>query len=227
MSKILRFSVQEFHSSKKYKHWAGVFEEYSKLTDRFIRVHYDQYGYSDAPYWNIERTNVGILSAACWGNGWVALEEFATEKIKDDETDGAGRCDLWVSSQGGAKNYAIEAKKGHSSLDSNKLIQNLRNLLGNSDSGKGSAFFDAKKLKEGEVGDDRMALAFMHLYLKKSKQKNVEDIVKRVIAEIKLFSETSEVDFIYIYLKDNSVTSTTGSMIPGVVIAGKVIEDTI
>ncbi len=216
MIKEQKFSVQRFFCKKKYKNWTGVFEEYTNFTDRYIRVYLDQYdeGGGDAPYWNNERTNIGMLAASCWANGWVALEEFSTEKTKEDRSNGTGRCDLWVSSQNGKENFAIEAKKGDSSLASKDLISNLKKILE-------SACADAENLRE-EEGDIRLGVAFMHLYLVKSKLDQTLELVNNTISEIEKYS--GNVDFTYVYLKDNGVTSDSGSIIPGVIIVGRSIE---
>ncbi|MDX8405722.1 MAG: hypothetical protein R8K50_06165 [Mariprofundus sp.] len=210
------FSDQEYFScNKSYKHWHGIFEEYTSITDRYIRVYSDQYATSDAPYWNNERSNVGILAASCWRNGWVALEEYSTIKKKEAKTKGSGRCDLWVSSQSGDGNYAIEAKKGRCSLDSEGLIEKTLSILK-------VAKEDADKLRKVE-GDKRMGLLFMHLYLPKSKGKRIKDLVNKTVSKVHELSETSDVDFIYLYLKDNGVASDN-FIIPGVIIAGKSIS---
>lgn len=224
MTREQEFSVQRFFCKEGSQHWLGVFEEYTICTDRFIRVYSDQYvenNATDAPYWNIERTNIGMLAAACWKNGWVALEEFATVKKKIDKSDNGGRCDLWVSSQSGNKNYAIEAKKGSCSLDSKELIESLAEILDGEKNLKESACNDARKLNEDE-GDERMGIAFMHLYLSESKQKKIEGLVEVVTKEVELYSQKDNgPDFVYLYLKDNGVRSDSGSIIPGVIIAGK------
>ncbi len=218
-----KISIQKLFHNEDNKHWTGVFEEYSICTDRFIRVIADQYkddNVTDAPYWNNERTNIGMFAAACWKNGWVALEEYGTEKRKDDNSQGAGRCDLWVSSQDGKINYAIEAKKGHCSLDSKELIKKLDDLLGGNNNSRNtkSACYDAQKLSVDE-GDNRMGLVFMHLYLKNS---NIAILAEDVIKNVEKYSKSDNgPNFLYIYLKDNGVTSDNGSLIPGVIIAGK------
>ena len=211
------FSVQKFFHKKDNKHWRGVFDEYTICTDLFIKVVADQYkdsGHTDAPYWNIERSNVGMLATACWKNGWVALEEFSTEKKKTGKTSGVGRCDLWVSSKKGNTNYAIEAKKGSCSLASKQLFKNLINILT-------SACSDAMKLSKDE-GDKRMGMAFMHLYLKKSKKSEVARLVLEATEEVeKYWNKRDRPDFVYIYLKNNGVESDNETIIPGVIIAGK------
>jgi hypothetical protein len=210
---IPRFSIDKFYSKKGFKHWKGVFEEYSMCTDRFIRVVSEQYKeteYTDAPYWNNERTNIGMLAASCWKNGWIALEEFSTDK-----KNGSGRCDLWVSSQSGKKNYAIEAKKDHSALGTGDEVKRLEKFLS-------EACDDAEKLSEDE-GEERMGIAFIHLYINKNKMANANEIFNSLLIELRNLSNAKDgPDFVYIYLKDNKVESDK-SIIPGVIIAGKIV----
>lgn len=58
----------------------------------------------DVAYWTSERTNVGILAAACWRLGGVALEEYVTKKRQ-----GNGRVDLWMRNRRG-NGFTVEAK---------------------------------------------------------------------------------------------------------------------
>ena len=68
-------------------------------------------------WWHSERSNVGILSAAAWKTpGWVALEEYPTEKHGKLEKNGKqresykyGRCDLYLSHT--KCDFALEAKQ--------------------------------------------------------------------------------------------------------------------
>ena len=70
-------------------------------------------GPEDAPYDHNERANVGLLSAAAWQIGLIALEEFPPHKKDKD-----GRCDLWICAEGGDHNgAAFEAKFTSQDLD--------------------------------------------------------------------------------------------------------------
>jgi len=62
----------------------------------------------DAPYWYNERTNVGMLSAAAWLCGGLALEEFSGKKAARDGKPYSGRVDLRI--QVGTTGFAFEAK---------------------------------------------------------------------------------------------------------------------
>ncbi|GFM83324.1 hypothetical protein PSCICN_40160 [Pseudomonas cichorii] len=70
---------------------------------------------NDNCWWHNERANVSTLAGAAWSLGWVALEEYPTRKhrpansdIDKPETDGRGRCDLYISNE--HEDFAFEAK---------------------------------------------------------------------------------------------------------------------
>lgn len=76
----------------------------------------------DLPYWYNERANVGMLSAAAWQAGMVALEEFQSLKYAVPSLDATstpdnspalnphrkGRCDLYLANA--TEEFYIEAK---------------------------------------------------------------------------------------------------------------------
>lgn len=93
-------------------HWDALMEEWILSIERFSRI-----TDGDVPYWYNERANIGVLAAAAWRCGRIALEEFQYEKIdvsSDEETDETaqnkwnGRCDLWISNDRTAE--IVEAK---------------------------------------------------------------------------------------------------------------------
>jgi len=64
----------------------------------------------DCPWWYNERTSIGVLAAAAWKSGHLALEEFSTLKgRKKDATHGPGRCDLKI--RVGSEDFLFEAKQ--------------------------------------------------------------------------------------------------------------------
>jgi len=83
--------------------WETLFEEWILTVERFCRL-----SPGDAPYWYTERANVGLLAGAAWRCGWIALEEFQSEKSAED-LGWRGRLDLWLSSA--VESYLIEAKQ--------------------------------------------------------------------------------------------------------------------
>jgi hypothetical protein len=61
---------------KGLKHWEPLLEEWLLCIERYCRI----WKGGDAPYIHKERANIGLLSAAAWRCGWIALEEFRHEK---------------------------------------------------------------------------------------------------------------------------------------------------
>lgn len=82
--------------------WIMAVNEYSQA-----------FQFEDACWWYNERANISILSAAAWKTtGWVAIEEFSTQKHGGG--DGQlknGRCDLYLAKGGHDVSFAIEAKQ--------------------------------------------------------------------------------------------------------------------
>lgn len=93
-------------------------------TDTVLRYCHTQ-KYDDNPWWYNERATLSTLAAAAWRMGWVALEEFATEKRRGDVPEGNrddgesknGRCDLYIGrpTEKGS-DFAIEAKQAWQSI---------------------------------------------------------------------------------------------------------------
>lgn len=77
----------------------SVFEEYLN----FLRVY--AANHAEGAWAYRERTHVGIIAAASWKAGFLALEEWAAEKTREGGS-GRGRCDLWIAQE----NIHIEAK---------------------------------------------------------------------------------------------------------------------
>lgn len=87
--------------------WVDGIEQYVQL-----------FAGNDLPYWYNERANVGMLSGAAWKAGWVALEEFQSQKMRNPNQCAnrtptsaepyRGRCDLYVANHD--VEFFIEAK---------------------------------------------------------------------------------------------------------------------
>ena len=71
------------------KHWQPLLEEWLLLIERYCHVEK-----GDAPYWYSERTTTGLLAAAAWRCGGIALEEYSTEKLYGKDETFKGRADL-------------------------------------------------------------------------------------------------------------------------------------
>ena len=80
---------------KGMNHWHPLIEEALLAIDRYSRV----MGGEDAIYMYTERTCVGLLAAAAWRCGWVALEEYQLEKHDANKSRRLGRADLYMASE--------------------------------------------------------------------------------------------------------------------------------
>ncbi|MFN3581591.1 MAG: hypothetical protein ACK4VV_14090, partial [Pseudomonas sp.] len=91
-------------------------ETMNQLLDAWVRavLRYDSFwSGDDCCWWYNERTNVSVLAGAAWAEGWVALEEYSTQKgaptLPDQEKiDFGGRVDLYISNRD--VDFAFEAK---------------------------------------------------------------------------------------------------------------------
>lgn len=98
-------------ADEHHPHWEVLLVEWMATMQKYHLVA------NDLPYWYNERANVGILAAAAWRCGYVALEEYAdnkrnkkSETDNDEERDRLGRVDLWIGRPDDASGELIEAK---------------------------------------------------------------------------------------------------------------------
>jgi len=85
----------------KLRHWSSLLEEWLLLIDRYCRRMKNK----DLPFFYTEKANTGILAAAAWRAGWIALQEFPEKKL-----NGRGFADLWLFPENKDKGEYIEAK---------------------------------------------------------------------------------------------------------------------
>ncbi|SFU97333.1 hypothetical protein SAMN05216350_11044 [Polaromonas sp. YR568] len=148
---------------------------------------------SDACYWYNERASLSVLAAAAWAtSGWIALEEFSTNKTGDvtDPDTGkithrSGRCDLYIASRNGKAQFAIEAKQAWQPLGY-RVSDDLANVR----KGALGAWRDAGSLVKSEA-NHRLALTIcvpsinsltLSEHLKRGE--NLDMILQRWIARI-------------------------------------------
>lgn len=126
-------------------------------TDAVLR-YCEMHGFQDNPWWFNERATLSTLAGAAWNLGWVAVEEFTTEKRKrapDGVEEGDvqnGRCDLYIRAK--SRDYAVEAKQAWQRVGSRAT--GCRTAVAAMD----KAWEDASKLQAGE-GDFRLAVTFV------------------------------------------------------------------
>jgi len=175
MKTISDFQVKR---KKTLGHWEGLLEEWIFAIEKYCRM-----SGGEAPYWFTERANVGLLAAAAWRAGAVALEEFQHEKSEPDisETGNTaepitknGRCDLWVCH--GTKSERIEAKFRWLNMNSERIAELAEKSLG-------EALKDASKSMSDD-GQPAVGVAFFPLFVKATVvagEKVVEDYIEETI----------------------------------------------
>jgi len=125
------------------------------LAKSFVRTHRDYLKFyeeengrpGDIGWFQNERANVGFLAAAAWRiPGWVALQEFAMQKLRKGRSS-KGRADLYIGiprERTGYLELGIESK-----LAFVRSAKNVRRHLNpkNKKSALGRAMADAKNIK--------------------------------------------------------------------------------
>jgi|SRR3972149_850472 len=100
-----------------FKSWHKTLLEYEKVMFK------DQ----GLPYYYIERTNIGLLSASALKIGAHPIEEYSASKGKGAKRY-AGRADLWIRHKNG-QTFDFEAKQKWISLNSKKVANTVRPVL--------------------------------------------------------------------------------------------------
>lgn len=105
--------ICQYDAKPDHLHWEPLLHEWMFMMQKYHKVT------EDAPYWYTERANVGLLAAAAWRCGYVALEEYGDTKRRAkadaqsaaaDTRDYSGRIDLWIGRHGCPEGEIIEAK---------------------------------------------------------------------------------------------------------------------
>ena len=177
-------TISDFEVKRKRSlgHWEGVLEEWILAIEKYARM-----SGGEAPYWYNERANIGLLAAAAWRTGGVALEEFQHEKSEpkiseDGETVETmtrnGRCDLWICL--GTKSERIEAKFRWLNMASDRIAEFAEESLN-------KALNDASKSKcddaQGAVG-----VSFFPIFVKANKvtvERPIENYIEQTIANLR------------------------------------------
>ena len=152
-------------------YWIDIIEEWSLLIDRYCRTFED-----DAPYWYTERANVGVLAGACWRAGFVALEEFQSEKGYSNKPKRPGRADLWIAN--GNVNTCVEAKMKRISLNSKNVACTLIPILE-------SALDNAIESRGSQKNLDALGMTFVPVYIPSKDEKKVDERISAMVEDIK------------------------------------------
>jgi hypothetical protein len=131
--------------------WTTVLLRMGLLLDRFERATQLVESTPDVAYWYGERALTGLLTAATWSIGGVALEEYCGKRDGDSGTN-PGRGDAWLVLPNG-RWYSIEAKvTGPSDLD--HLVPSVRTKLAR-------AAEQLRTIPDAYRGDSGVALCFV------------------------------------------------------------------
>lgn len=175
MESITGYTIK---NKKHLGHWNALMEEWMLCIERYCRL-----SNGDAPYWYTERANVGLLAGAAWRCGWIALEEFQSEKIDvsanetTSKTNAApkttwnGRCDLWMASEKSAE--VVEAKFTWLNLLSKQLpelagaclelaLQDAANTQAGTDVKAVGVAFLPIYAKADQIGDETALTTLLH-----------------------------------------------------------------
>lgn len=79
----------DFHTSERLNVLRPVLAEWANMVERFCA------DVGVPPYWHIEPSAVGLLAAAVWRAGGIAVEEYNAKRSRGPRT-AQGHCDLWV-----------------------------------------------------------------------------------------------------------------------------------
>lgn len=93
--------------------------------------------WNDIPHYYNERATLSLFSGACWQTGFIALEEYVSEK--KNTKHGKGRTDFWVKSQSSEESTVIEVKQHFINA---KEVSKLSDMIDISD-------YDARQNTEG------------------------------------------------------------------------------
>ena len=147
------YSVEGFYTrGTKLSHWEPICEEWILLGKRYSRMtEYGEnaFGYGELP-------NVSMLAGAAWRCGYIALQEFAWDKQK--ENGRSGRADLYLCNTEYTEEY-IEAKFDWLSLQS-------RDPSGVIDKAMKNALNDAVRTKQSSRHIKTVAVSFIAIYSK-------------------------------------------------------------
>lgn len=185
------------------KHWHFLLEEWILLLKRYCR--FMEGGEPDAPYFYSERANIGLLSAAAWRAGWIALEEFGIRK----HTTKQGRADLWFWPADQDKEEYIEAKQRW------KIPRNINKLLDH-------AVNDAKEIKLIRKSDSsRIGLIFICPEVPERFESQLDSKIQELIN----YSKKIKCDALGWFFPFNyNKLKLNGFYYPGIILLAKVVK---
>jgi len=138
---------------KGMSHWPCIMEEWMLAIERYTRI----MNVDDAPYYYNERANVSVLAGAAWKAGWVALEEFQSEKGYKNKAKTNGRTDLFFANE--TAEELLEAKFKWICMGSKNLSRMVEETMI-------AACDDAKKTRANSTEVKAIGIGFFPVYKK-------------------------------------------------------------
>jgi hypothetical protein len=157
-ARILRPVLQE---------WISCTEKYAWFT-------------GDLSYSHTERANVGMLGAAAWKAGWLALEEYSGPKAAKGLHEKTGRVDLFLMDQKGSS-IVVEAKCEWWNASNDSRREALGNRLR-------EALEDVRKNRDDVGGRKRLfgaVFAVMRVPVRQQKQLSWQQHISLFHADIR------------------------------------------
>lgn len=195
---------------KGMSHWACVLEEWMLAIERYTRI----MGGEDAPYYYNERANISVLAGAAWKAGWVALEEFQSEKGYRNRAKTNGRTDLYFANE--TSEELIEAKFQWICMGSGKLAEMVKEQMN-------LAVSDAKKSRANSKDVRSIGVGFFPVYKKNTRIDNVDELIGQTILE---FDKQDYHAIAWCFPKEmrDHVAETSGNLLPGIVMLAQNVD---
>ncbi len=198
--------------SDKVEHWHSILEEWLLVIERYSR----HTGGGDSPFGYRERANVGLLSAAAWRAGRVAIEEFAHEKKKGEKGGKKlGRADLKIISSTTVD--LVETKFDWISLTGHSLVKTVQRK-------HEKVIRDASRSKERREYDNTIGVSFFGIYLK---GQNVASMDQLIVDEVKSLSTEGFYDLLAWCFppQERKAKTPEGDYTPGVILIGSLVGE--
>jgi len=205
------------HVGNKLPHkptWEKLVKAWGDVLNRYLQR---EKGY-DLPHWNTEPSLNGFLAAAVWIANGVALEEYSTERLDEDQktTTGKGLLDLYFHLED--LDCVVEAKQDWPTDSSEECRERINKFLDAAD-----CQLDALRDDEDQAN---VGMAICWVCPKLGPNTQNEEAVLRQIA--KSFEESADVIAIYHVpreeresLKDEDNADNDGRRYPGVIWVGR------
>lgn len=154
---------------------------FGRLLESWLDVHrrYCAGASLDHPWAYDERPQIGLLSNAAVLIGGIALEEWGTEKIFDQDKKSYGRNDLWLRLRPSSKenDYSIESK--YARIDLRNSINGIHEQVATTmDAAHGSA--KALDPKYGKI----IAISFFALRFEQENAEELDNKIRELLVSI-------------------------------------------